>query len=131
MEREELMLAQTNPQTAYRRVDFDARVAGANPAQLVALCYERFASSLGSALHAAGRDDNHAKSQALTRALAALTALELGLVRGAPLSGTLAQIYAAARRSVLDSVLAFDALSLDQLRQDFAVIAAATASSPH
>lgn len=120
------MLAQSNPHAAYRRVDFDARVAGANPAQLAALCYERLVASLGSALHASARGDNPGKSQALTQALAALTALELGLVAAAPLAATLGQLYAAARRAVLDSVLTFDAPSLARVRQDFAEIAAAT-----
>lgn len=121
------MLAQSNPAAVYRRVEFDARVAGANSAQLAAVCYERFVGSLGSALYAAARGDNPDKSQALTQALAALTALELGLVAAAPLAATLGQLYAAARRAVLGSVLTFDAESLERVRQDFAEIAAATA----
>lgn len=120
------MLGQSNPTVAYRRVDFDARVAGANSAQLTAVCYERLVGSLGSALYAAARSDNPGKSRALTQALAALTALELGLVAAAPLAATLGQLYAGARRAVLDSVLAFDAPAIERVKQDFAEIAAAT-----
>ncbi|MCB2058681.1 MAG: flagellar protein FliS, partial [Novosphingobium sp.] len=66
-----------SPQETYRRVDFDARVAGADPRQLVALCYEQLIAALGSAIYAATSGDNALKSASLTRALAALTALQL------------------------------------------------------
>ena len=71
------MLARHNPQDAYRRVDFDARVTGADPMQLVALCYEHLIAALGTALFAHERADNAAKSTALTRGVSALTALLL------------------------------------------------------
>ena len=71
-----------SPQEAYRRVDFDARVAGADARQLVALCYEQLTGALGSALYAAQCGDNHLKSQSLTRALSALTALTMGVDAG-------------------------------------------------
>ena len=73
------MLALRTPSEAYRRVDFDARVEGADPRTLVMLCYESLVSSLGTALFAHDRGDNRAKSAALTRAVSALTALLLGM----------------------------------------------------
>ena len=69
------MLATRSPHEAYRRVDFDARVAGADPGQLVTLCYEQLISALGTAVYANGLGDNLLKSQSLTRALSAITAL--------------------------------------------------------
>ena len=63
------MLALRSPQEVYRRVEFDARIAGANPRELVLVCFEQLNAALGRALHAAAAGDNAAKSAALTRAL--------------------------------------------------------------
>lgn len=119
------MLAQSNPHEAYRRVDFDARVAGADPAQLVSLCFEQLISSLGSAMFAAERGDNPLKSQSLTRALSALTALRLGVNQNGAIGPALLQLYEAARKAVLDSALAFDPQTIATIRQDFIEISRA------
>lgn len=119
------MIAQTNPLEAYRRVDFDARVAGADPAQLVLLCYEQLIGSLGSALFSAERGDNAFKSQSLTRALAALTALRLGVSGTGGIAPALLQMFEAARKAVLDSVLVFDPQTIGLIRQDFIEISRA------
>lgn len=113
------MLALRSPHEAYRKVDFDARVAGADPQQLVALCYEQLIGALGSAIFAHESHDNRLKSQSLTRALSALTALQMGISRDAAIAPALFQLYDAARRAVLDSVLAFDPKTLSAVRQDF------------
>jgi flagellin-specific chaperone FliS len=113
------MLLGRDPSEAYRRVDFDARVKGATSRQLVDLCLEQVAGSVGRAIHASGRGDNGAKSAALTRAIAALTALQMGVDPDAPTGQALLQLYASARTTILDSVLAFDAAGLTQIRQDF------------
>ncbi len=113
------MLLNRDPSEAYRRVDFDARVQGADSRQLVDLCLEQVAGSLGRAVHAAGRGDNGAKSAALTRAVAALTALQKGVDPDAPTGGALLQLYQAARTSILDNVLNFQPQTLLTIRQDF------------
>lgn len=123
------MLAVRSPAETYRKVDFDARVSGAEPQQLVALCYEHLVSSLASAVFAHEHNDNRAKSQALTRALSALTALQLGVDASAPLAPALHQLYESARRSVLNSVLAFDPRTIGTIRDDFAEIARAMRQS--
>lgn len=123
------MLALRNPSEAYRRVDFEARVAGADSRQLVALCYERLVSALGSALFAHDKGDNRAKSEALTRAISALTALQMGVVSGEGVAGALAQFYEAARRGVLDNVVDFDPQAVARIRADVAEIAAALTQS--
>jgi flagellin-specific chaperone FliS len=121
------MLLMTSPQEAYRRVDFDARVSGAGPAELVHLCYEHLVSALGTAVHADRRGDNCLKSRSMTRALTAITALQMGIADGAGdgMAGALGQLYEAARRTILDSALAFDAERIATLREDFAEIGAA------
>ncbi len=123
------MLARHNPQEAYRRVAFDARVAGADPSQLVLLCFEQLDLALGSALMAATRRDNAAKSQALTKALSSLTALQLGISREAVMAPALHQFYEAARARLLGNVLAFDAQAVGALRGDFAEIGKALAGA--
>jgi flagellar biosynthetic protein FliS len=114
-----------SPHEAYRKVDFDARVAGADPRQLVMLCYEQLGSALGSAIHAAASEDNARKSASLTRALSAITALQMGLDHTQPVALALNSMFESARRTVLDCVIEFDARSLDRLKADFSELASA------
>jgi flagellar protein FliS len=113
------MLAQRSPHEAYRRVDFDARVTGAGPAELVHLCYEQLVGALGTAIHADAIGDNSLKSRSLTRALTAVTALQLGTAQGEGVAAALRQVYEAARRAILESATAFDSKRVEALRQDF------------
>jgi len=119
------MLALTDPHEAYRRSSLDARVQGGDSAALVQLCLEQAVVSLGSALFAQERGDSALRSKALIRALTAVTALEMGVDRDAPLAGALLQVYGAARQAVLGSVTAFDAGLLAAVREDFLEIDAA------
>lgn len=116
------MLARRNPGEAYRRVDFDARVSGATPGELVRLCYEQLISSLGGALIAAERGDNQMKSQMLTRAVSSLNALHMGVSGEDGVAGALIHFYTAARRAVLDNVLEFNPATISRIRQDFVEI---------
>jgi flagellar protein FliS len=126
------MLAIRSPNEAYRRVDFDARVEGADPRHLVSLCYEQLVSSLGSAIFAQERRDNGLKSQALTRALSAITALQLGVSGEDATAQALRHLYEATRRAVLDSAIQFDAEVLGTIRRDFIEISRAmTGSASH
>ncbi len=119
------MLMQRSPHEAYRRVDFDARVEGADPGHLVQLCYEQLIGALGSAVFAQRKGDNLLKSQSLTRALSAITALQLGISGEGSVADALRTLYEAARKSILDSALQFDVPMLERIRQDFIEIAAA------
>ncbi len=112
------MQLRKDPGETYRRVDFDARVKGASSLQLVALCLEQAAGSLGRAIYAQEHGDNSAKSAALTRAVAAITALELGVDSTHPAGQPLLQLYQAARRTILDNALRFDAPQLETIRSD-------------
>ena len=112
------MLLRRDPGETYRRVDFDARVKGASSLQLVALCLEQAAGSIGRAIYAQDHGDNSAKSAALTRAIAALTALELGVDATHPAGQPLLQLYQSARRTILDSALRFDSAKLETIRVD-------------
>jgi flagellin-specific chaperone FliS len=123
------VLAQRNPQEAYRRVDFDARIAAAAPGELVVLCLEQFVTATGSAIIAHERQNNLLKSQSLTRALSALMALQMGVDGNVGIAAALGQFYGAARRTLLDSVLHFDVDAIKATRQDFMEVWEALAAS--
>lgn len=124
-----MMLALRDPREAYRRVEVDARVGGASQTELVGICYDQFAMALGSAIKAAQKGDNSAKSRWLTQALSALFALEMGVDQDAPMAGPLLQLYHSARNALLDSVTSFDADRLNMVRSDFIEIAEAMAKA--
>ncbi|PEQ14292.1 flagellin [Novosphingobium sp. PC22D] len=113
------MLAKLSPHEAYRRVDFDARVCGANAAELVHLCYEHLVGSLGTAIHAHETGDNALKSRSLTRALTSITALQLGVSGEQGIAEALRQLYESARREVLDSAITFKPDRIANVRRDF------------
>jgi flagellin-specific chaperone FliS len=119
------MLASRSPQDVYRRVDFDARVSASGPNELVHICIEHLVAAIGTALHAAATSDNGLKSRSLTRALSAITALQLGVTGEDGMAMALRQVYEAARRTILDCAIAFDAERLAALRTDFTEIGAA------
>ena len=119
------MHALRSPRDAYTRVEFNARIAGASAAELVLVCYDQLVAALAKAERAASTGNNQTKSEALTRAVSALTALQLGVDRSQPIASSLLQFYAAARKSVLDSVLRFDAPAIQTLRRDISDIAQA------
>lgn len=123
------MLAQRNPNEAYRRVDFDARIAAAKPGELVVLCLEQFVAATGSALIAHERKNNELKSQSMTRALSSLTALQMGIDGNGGMAGPLSQFYGAARQTLLDNVLRFDPSAIKVVRDDFIDVYQAFASS--
>jgi len=127
MERKgQLIMHSTNgPQEAYRRVEFDARVEGADQRQLVSMCYEQLVGALSTAVHAQETGDNLLKSRSLTRALSAITALQLGISGDSEVANALRHFYEAGRQNILNCTLDFDAGALQRLRIDFTEINAA------
>lgn len=119
------MLCARSAADTYRTIDYDARVAGSSPQDLVIVSYEYFVAALDAAVFANASGDNARKSAALTRALAMLTALQLGIDPGNSLAAALTDLYDAARRAVLDSVVHFDPPALRRVRADFAEISVA------
>ncbi len=119
------MMKPNNPADAYRRVDFDARVAGSTPRDLTLLCYERLDLALARAVLGEERGDAALRSQALTEALAALTALQLGLDQSQALSAAFNQLFAGARQQLLKSVPSIDIAAVNTIRTDFSEIAKA------
>ncbi len=113
------MLGRITPYEAYRRVDFDARVNGADRTELVHLCFEHLVGALGTALHAHAIGDGELRSRSMTRALTAVTALQMGVSGDTGIASALNQVYAAARRTILDSATTFAPDQIATLRTDF------------
>jgi flagellin-specific chaperone FliS len=121
------MLALRDPNEAYRRSQFDARIAGASAADLVRVCVAEVVDSLALAILAHRQRNYQLRSHALTRAVTALTALEMGIDRQAPLAAALLQFYGSARIRVLDCAIRFDTPALEEVRSDFTDLRAAFA----
>jgi len=119
------MLANSDPYDAYQRVEFDARVKGASPQELVHICYDQLILALGTALLAHDRSDARLKSRSMTRALTALMALQMGIDRNHAMAALLNDFYGAARKSILSSSLNFDPDCLREMRDDFSDLRAA------
>ena len=117
-----------SPHEVYRRVDFDARVAGADARELVSLCCEQLSESLGTAIHAHRAGDHLLRSRSLTRAISAATALQIGVSGEDAMARTLHDLYGATRRALLDSVPDFDTVRLAGIRDDFREIGSAMRS---
>ena len=113
------MLAHTDPYDAYQRVEFDARVKGASPSELVFICYDQLVLALGTAIAGYERGDARLKSRSMTRAVTALMALQMGIDQSHDMAGLLNDFYSAARKSILASSVSFDAESLLEMRNDF------------
>ena len=121
------MLARTKPRDAYREADFDARLMGSSRENLVLFCIEDFVQTLGALEIAEARRDRAARSRSLTRAITALTALERGVDRTAPMAESLLHFYGAAKLLLLDSIRVVDLRRIAELKQDFRDIAVAFA----
>lgn len=119
------MLARTQPADAYREANFDARLMGGSRDDLVIFCIEDLVANLGALEIAEARADRAARSKALTRCVTVLTALELGIDRGAEMAANLLQFYGAAKASLLDSVRETDLGNIAAMKQDFRDIAKA------
>ena len=123
-----LMLRQ-NPHDAYRKVQVNARILGSDHKDLVAICFEQVVSEVGRAIRANDTGDTTNRSEALTRAIAAITALEMGLDRNNPVAGALEHLYAVARETILGCVVSFDTEAMSEVRSDFAEIGAALSAA--
>lgn len=120
------MLALLNsPGGAYGRAAFDIRVRGAGPTELVHVCLDHVTDGLTRALRAERLGDNAARADGLARAHAGLVALEMGVDAGAPLAHALLHLFQAARGEIVDAMRLFTARRIEQVRTDFAEIAAA------
>ncbi len=119
------MMHRTAPAEAYRSVEFDARIDGADRRELVSICFEQLVGALGTAIHADAIRDPALRSSSLSRAVSSILALEMGLIGDDPVVTAMRDLYARARSAILDSAARFEADKLARIRADFQEIGAA------
>lgn len=114
-------------EAAYRQVDLAGRTAAASPQALVALLYDELLSALRVAALATETGQHAMKSDKLTRATAILFALEAGLdfEKGGEVAGTLARLYAGARREVVEAAVGSDPAPFRRVADTLADVAGA------
>lgn len=119
-----------DPAATYRQIDVVGRSATADGAGLVQLLYEELIAALRAAAWAAEHGKLAMKSDRVTRATAILFALEAGLDfdRGAGLSVTLANLYAGARRTIIEASIGRDSRPFRDTADSMAEIAQAWAT---
>ena len=112
------MLVSTEPRAAYQQSNFDARVNGGTPQDIVVYCLDELALTLGLLRQADMRGNRSSRSDAITRGIAILTALEMGVDRETELAGSLLHFYEGSRRLLLDSVSQTRGDAIETLRAD-------------
>tara|TARA_B100000678_G_scaffold189551_1_gene158513 strand:- start:2511 stop:2897 length:387 start_codon:yes stop_codon:yes gene_type:complete len=112
------MLASTEPRAAYRQSNFDARVQGGTPQDIVVYCLDELSLTLGLLLQADIRGNRAGRSEAITRGIAILTALEMGVDRETELAGSLLHFYEGSRRLLLGSIARTQTDAIETLRAD-------------
>ena len=119
------MLKPANPSEAYRKVAFDACVAGSKGPELVRLCIEDVGAALGQAVWADSNDRAEIRRNALARAQSGLVAMRMGVDRKNPLGPALLTLYEAMSSSVTASRFRFDAAAIGRVRADLDDVARA------
>lgn len=119
------MLCATDPAEAYRRVEFDACVAGSDSHALVMLCIEDVRSALTRALWGESHGRNDVTQAALRRAHNGLGALRLGVDASVPLGQQLLTLYGAMTDSVVACRTRFNREALARIIADLSDIAEA------
>ena len=112
------MLALNEPRAAYQQSNFDARVKGGTSQDIVVYCLDELALTIGMLRQADMRGNHAGRSEAITRGIAILTALEMGVDRNSELSASLLHFYEGSRRMLLDSVGITQVEAMETLRAD-------------
>lgn len=122
------MQPKTHPAVAsqhYRMLDLKSRVDSASPHGLVGLLYEELLRALDQAVVSAGRGQQLAGNSHFTKAQSIIIALEASIDfdKGGELAGTLARIYRACRKEMMDSCATDDVTKLSEVRAAISNIA--------
>ncbi|MBS7671345.1 flagellar export chaperone FliS [Croceicoccus gelatinilyticus] len=114
-----------HPAEAYRQVEFDARVNGASPHELTAICFEQLIASIGTAIYAHEAENPELRSRSISRAVSSVIALEMGISGNDVVANAMRDLYGRARQSLLASAIRFNPDALAMIRTDFSEIAEA------
>ena len=112
------MLVSSEPRAAYQQSNFDARVQGGTSQDIVVYCLDELALTIGMLRQSDMRGNRSGRSQAITRGIAILTALEMGVDRETELAGSLLHFYEGARHLLLGSISSTQVEAIEALRAD-------------
>ncbi|WP_370180043.1 flagellar export chaperone FliS [Alteriqipengyuania sp.] len=112
------MLALNEPRAAYQQSNFDARVKGGTSQDIVVYCLDELALTIGMLRQADVRGNRAGRSEAITRGIAILTALEMGVDRDTELAASLLHFYEGSRRLLLGSISTTQVEAIETLRAD-------------
>ncbi len=118
------MVRMIDPAAAYRRIEFDACVAGSDAGELVLLCIAHVRASVSQAIWADRHDNREMRVRSLGQARSGLVALRMGVDRTNPLASDLLTLYGAMEDSVTASQFRFNRPAMDRLTIDLDDIAA-------
>ena len=113
-----IVLALNEPRAAYQQSNFDARVKGGTSQDIVVYCLDELALTLGMLRQADMRGNRAGRSDAITRGIAILTALEMGVDRDNELSSSLLHFYEGSRRLLLGSIAQTQVEAIEAMRND-------------
>lgn len=119
------MFKPSNPADAYRKVAFDASVAGSTGENLVRLCIDDLRAALTQALWGDVNDNHAIRRKALARAQKGLVALRVGVDPKGDLAPALMTFYDSMARGVTASQFNFDRPALERVLEDIDDIARA------
>lgn len=113
-----MLIHTTHPADAYRRVEVDARVEGADGIGLTRIYLERALEELDRASRAHYRGDRPVMSDALTRASTSIAGLSLGVAEDNPMREPLLHLYGSAETAVRASLTQFRGDVITRVRYD-------------
>jgi hypothetical protein len=120
-----MQMLSSNPATAYRRVELDARIEAAGAADLTRICLEEAVAALGQVLAALKRQPERAPREPLLRAQTIAVWLASSVHPAHPLRVSLTQFYGGQAAAIGRCVATPDAAMLAQVRGDFLDLLAA------
>ena len=124
------MLKRVDPASAYKRVNFEAYVAGADSDRLLRVCFDDTGASLDRALWAFDNHRPDIRRGALERAQMGLLTLLSGLDMDQPISRSLEVFYRSMLARVTNATKHFDRTAIEMTRDDLADIASSLFDRP-
>ena len=110
----------SNPASAYRRVEIDARVEASSGEELTLICLEEAVAALGQALVAIDRAPGEVPHGPLARAHGIALWLARSIAPDNPLRGPLLQFYGGLAAAIAQNRSRVSVEHLAQVRGDFA-----------
>lgn len=123
-----MQMLKNSPDSAYRRVEIDARIEASDSADLTRICLEEVIAALGQSVLALARAPERVPRDCLARAHGIALWLTRSVAPDNPLREQLRQFYGGLAATIRRNMVSPSMDELEQARDDFAdVLAAAQA----